>query len=193
MNNGATWNDDGSLATRSGGTGFPLYASGDLLYGTGEIGVTGLARLGIGAANTLLVSDGGAPTWAGAWASYTPTYAAGSGGAAIGNGTRTGRWARFGKFVTAHMCVIMGSTTTYGTGALIISLPSTSVTTVQLYSWAASIYDSSAGRIYPVISQLFSTTQVSCYEATGLIVSALVPFTFATGDQISVTAVYEEA
>lgn len=193
MNNAATWNDDGALATRSGGTGFSLYSGGDLLYGTGEVGVNGLARLGVGAANTILVSDGSGPTWAGSWATYTVTYAAGGGGAAIGNGSTVGRWNKRGKLIVAHLAITMGTTTTYGAGALILSLPATAVTTVPLYSWSASLYDSSAGRIYPVVSQLYSTTQVSCYEATGLIVSALVPFTFATGDQISVTAVFEEA
>lgn len=50
----------GTLSTARGGSGFGSYAIGDMLYANGT---TTLAKLTIGAANTVLTSSGTAPQW----------------------------------------------------------------------------------------------------------------------------------
>jgi hypothetical protein len=56
LTNGVT----GTLPVANGGTNLASYTSGDLIYATGA---TTLAKLGIGAANRVLRSDGTAPNW----------------------------------------------------------------------------------------------------------------------------------
>lgn len=50
----------GTLLTTSGGTGLTAYDIGDMLYASGA---NTLAKVGIGAAGTVLTSNGTAPTW----------------------------------------------------------------------------------------------------------------------------------
>lgn len=50
----------GIVQVAAGGTGIASYTSGDLLYATGS---TTLSKLAIGSANTVLASDGSAPSW----------------------------------------------------------------------------------------------------------------------------------
>lgn len=65
-----------------------------------------------------------------AWTSFTPTWTASSVNPAIGNGTISGKYQKFGKTVVARYTVTYGSTTTYGTGSYRLSYPVTSVTWV---------------------------------------------------------------
>lgn len=83
----ATWKDTGALASISGGTGYTTYAGGDLLYGTGETGPNGLARLPVQVAGYLLGSDGSAPAWVRNLDLQTATATARS---LIGQGVSTG-------------------------------------------------------------------------------------------------------
>lgn len=56
-----TWNAS-TLVPGYGGTGLTTYAAGDILYASGS---AALARLALGAAGTVLQSNGTGPTWAG--------------------------------------------------------------------------------------------------------------------------------
>lgn len=53
-------NATGTLAVANGGTGLASYTAGDLPYASGA---TTLSKLGIGAANTVLTSNGATPAW----------------------------------------------------------------------------------------------------------------------------------
>ena len=69
----------------------------------------------------------------GAWIDYTPTWTASTTNPVIGNGSITGRYSLVNKTVTAQILVVMGSTTTFGTGAYFFSLPVTAAATLVGY------------------------------------------------------------
>jgi len=65
---------------------------------------------------------------------YTPVFAASGGGAAIGDGTITGRWSREGRKIQFQIDMVFGSTTAVGTGYFTFTLPKTDLglSTVQI-------------------------------------------------------------
>lgn len=79
------------------------------------------AQLITDAVNSLVTSVGSAT---GAWTPYTPSWTASSVNPAIGNGTITGRYRQVGKTIDVAVSIVMGSTTTFGTGEWYVSLPS---------------------------------------------------------------------
>jgi hypothetical protein len=61
----------------------------------------------------------------GAWTSYTPALSSDGAGTdwVLGNGTATGAYCRLGRSVIVRFAVTLGSTTTFGTKNLVLSLP----------------------------------------------------------------------
>jgi len=57
------------------------------------------------------------------WESWTPVWTGSTTNPAIGNGTITGTYARINKTVIGSMAIVVGSTTSFGTGTYRISLP----------------------------------------------------------------------
>jgi hypothetical protein len=59
-----------------------------------------------------------------AWTAYTPVWTAPTTNPVLGNGTLTGQYmAQNGKTIHYRIVLIMGSTTTYGSGMYLLSLP----------------------------------------------------------------------
>lgn len=75
--------------------------------------------------DVLWIRDGGAWDYLDSGAiTYTPAWTAVTSNPAIGNGTITGRyWRRRDKLVTVEIIITTGTTTTYGSGAYLFSLP----------------------------------------------------------------------
>ena len=69
-------------------------------------------------------SSPGIETFFSPWAPYTPDWVAASTNPAIGNGTIVGRFRRLGTSLELNVTITSGTTTTYGTGAMAIRLPS---------------------------------------------------------------------
>lgn len=82
-----------------------------------------------------------AKTDIGAWSNYTPSWTAASVNPAIGNGTITGRYIQIGKIVHFYAKLIMGSTSTYGTGQWYVSLPVQAAATTTFGPMASRIFD----------------------------------------------------
>lgn len=133
----------------------------------------------------------GAFNTTGAWTTYTPTWTAVSVNPAIGNGTISGRYTRWGKHVTTTVVITMGSTTTFGTGTYIFGLPVTAQSSTPL-SGTGRILDSSTTGLFPLLI-VGDTTSTVIGVASSALVSPTVPMTFATGDQIIYTLTYEAA
>lgn len=134
----------------------------------------------------------------GAWTSYTPTWTAATTNPAIGNGTLVGKYMQLNKVVTAEITVIMGSTTTYGSGTFRFGLPVTAATPLWGYAHTGSarLYDSSVSTIYVAAIGFFasSTTYVSGWaHAATSAMSSTSPFTWASGDEITIQVTYEAA
>lgn len=127
-----------------------------------------------------------------AWTAYTPTWTSSGTAPALGNGTLTGSYIRSGKFVVATALLIMGSTTTYGTGSYRISLPA-GLTSARNYQ-AGSLYmvDTGTAQKAGGVYTYTDGTNVELVASTA-VVSSTVPHTWANGDYLSWAILMEVA
>lgn len=127
----------------------------------------------------------------GEWEAYVPVWT----NVTVGNGTVVAEFTRIGKTVHVEVLLTLGNTSAV-TGAVIVSMPSTMVTRGTAHAPARCLFfDTSAGAVYAGHSNIQSNTTIALYNnASPLVnVGALVPFTWATGDQLFLSATYEEA
>ena len=121
-----------------------------------------------------------------AWTSYTPTVSNWTGG----NGTSSGAYILAGKLVHFRVKFVFGSTST-AAGNFAATLPVTAVA-ARTFAFTAGAYDTSGTAHYGLTSLATSTTGLIVKQVdTNL--SATVPFTWATGDEIYVSGTYEAA
>lgn len=131
------------------------------------------------------------------WTSYSPSWTASSVNPAIGNGTLTGGFIEANKLIKFWLCITMGSTTTYGTGNWMITLPVADVG--QRFSFTGIARDTSATSSYPIIGERISsaTLQIRSFPTTAGAVfgnaSSTVPFTWANTDTLTINGEYEAA
>ena len=130
-----------------------------------------------------------------AWENWTPVWTASTTNPVIGNGTIGGSYTRINKLVIAEGVIIMGSTTTYGTGTYRISLPfGTAVATSGAQGYA-TVFDASAGYIaYTGLATQSSTSGFEFRIGNGLgQFQPTVPVTLANADQFRFTFIYQAA
>lgn len=132
-----------------------------------------------------------------AWTSWAPTL---SGGWANGNGTWTAHYAKLGKIVHVRGKFVVGSTTTKGT-SLKFSLPftanSNAVTTSSIPVAYAVVAGSQVQTLFGFVDAT-TTGQLYALNASGTYltrstVTATVPATWATSDEIYFAFTYEAA
>ena len=129
--------------------------------------------------------------------SYTPTWYGSVSNPAIGNGTIVGRYHRRGRLVTLWLRVLMGSTTTYGSGLWSFSLPN--IRPAALEGGAPSalgfvqISDTGTADSMGFASVAFNSPNyvVTAASLTGAICTATVPHTWASTDQLTLTITYQ--
>lgn len=130
-----------------------------------------------------------------AYAAYTPTWGSSGTQPAIGNGTVVGRKLVLGKFIQGSIVLTVGSTSTFGTGNYLLSLPAApnGSTPVNFPLGEGIIVHS--GSVYPVAPILSGSNIVLAIPAQPIVnfVGPTVPFTFASGDVIFVNFTYEAA
>jgi hypothetical protein len=132
-----------------------------------------------------------------AWPTYIPTWTAASSNPVIGNGSLIGRVKQIGKTTFISIKLTIGSSTTFGSGYWKLTLPfnavnadsvllktifykSSGTTWYQGLSWTS--YDGNTSYIVPLLDQ----------GATGsAAITSIVPFTWATGDTLTITGSYE--
>jgi hypothetical protein len=118
---------------------------------------------------------------------YTPTLTSGGTAPSLGDGTLTGFWSRQGRVVTFTALLTVGSTTSFGTGDIRISVPIASVQSVQV----GTAYATDGGTNYVLAAVLAaSNTYVNFRINAGGSASVTIPFTWATGDTLRVTMSY---
>lgn len=123
----------------------------------------------------------------GDWIAYTPTWTGAGGNPVIGNGTLSGRYYVRGKTCALEVQVVMGGTTTYGTGVYSWALP---FTAPQAFgTFAVWILDNSAGAAYTATGRMATTTTIDAWGTANPSagVATTSPVTFATSDQIWIT------
>lgn len=132
------------------------------------------------------------------WNSYTPNLQASGGGSSIGNGTLTGRYVQQGRTVTVRIELVLGSTTSLGSGVTWITLPLPPVESQEncpMGGWAYIENTGSQG--YYALPRVLGGQRidllVSDVSGNGKVtnVTATAPFAFGSTDVIRLTGTYE--
>jgi len=132
----------------------------------------------------------------GAWQSYTVSWTAATTNPSIGNGTLAGRYVQIGKTVICSISLVMGSTTTYGSGNWSLSLPKTVVSVSVRYIGQFTIYDASPGGNYAgnaMVGSNQSAINLFVRDQGGSGLNSTTPHTWASDDELFLTIVYETA
>lgn len=131
----------------------------------------------------------------GTGATFSPTWT----NLSLGNATQTARYVQFNKFVYFTIAIVVGSTTSVGTGP-IFTLPVTAQSSAKTVLGSIYFEDNSAPANNAGFCLKASTTQgvitvfgVGGGNATNDGVTASVPFPFAVNDLINISGSYEAA
>lgn len=134
----------------------------------------------------------------GTWATWTPTYT----NITVGNGTVVAKYTQIGKTVIGRWSLILGSTSSIGSNPNLTAPVSTNAdynSSTDFWVGGASILDSSGpagwnGYVFMnnsnTLRLLSNNSQTDTRNAS---LTATKPFTWATGDIISITFTYEAA
>ena len=143
-------------------------------------------------ANSSLVTTAGQP--GGAWLSYTPTVTG------ISNTTPTGAYMRLGKTVFFRAKVLLGASSAVSATPE-VSLPLASASNVPSSAFEVRMVDSDVLRWYSGQGVEVNADAVSIYAlrdnasslsySYGIAATSAIPFTWASGDYIEVSGVYE--
>lgn len=127
----------------------------------------------------------------GSYGTYTPTWTGNSSNPAIGNGTLTGRYYITGRIVYVDIALLIGSTTTMGTGYWTFSLPLTAVDTTSQVGGSAQILDNGT-RFWHLIPNLTTTGSIllNMIDNSSVQAGGTVPMTWATNDRASISLWY---
>ncbi len=133
-----------------------------------------------------------------AWTSYTPAWTSTGTAPAIGNGTLAGGYLQANKLVAFRLLLIVGSTTTWGTGVLMLSLPVAPKASVGIWTWKGVAVDASVAQYEWNLQYAGSgSTGLMLYPNTGTnalaSVSGTTPWTPNSGDTYQVQGFYEAA
>jgi len=176
-------------------TGIPVFASNvtrDAAFGGAGEKTLALGQVCFVEGVGLQFYDGTQWVAAGFTVAYTPVWTCAITPPSLGNGSLTGRFYRFDKFVFFRLQLTAGSTTTFGTGNFEFTTP-TAVTAVNNFGYQAAFLDQ--GTAWFTRGQgLGITTNASdkfiCIDSAGTAVQSTVPFTWANTDQLHVQGSY---
>jgi hypothetical protein len=129
------------------------------------------------------------------WTSWTPTWT----NLTIGNATQAAKYAYAGMTTFFRIEITLGNTSSVGTTPT-FTLPQTAVSHQSYFPIARAAYNDSGTAVYDGLVIFASTTaaylQVANVSGTYpsiATVTATVPFTWTTNDQILVSGFYERA
>ena len=148
-----------------------------------------------------LTVDGIVGTDLGKWQSHTVSWTADTTNPAIGNGTLTGRYIVIGKLCTYVLGLVMGSTTTYGSGNWAFSLPINAVNTAGINFYGVAHIRKAGTANYERIAQIAPSVNVDKISlfidptqgSNSTNLSATVPFTWGENDVLGIEITYEIA
>lgn len=128
------------------------------------------------------------------WFAYTPIWTSSGTNPVIGNGTITGAYRWTGQTVNFWAQIVMGSTTTFGTGSWFITAPIAPANYRWLFSGVSR--DASASASYSLGAEYDTTLplrlrNIGVSPVTG--VSSTSPFTWANTDTLFISGTYEAA
>lgn len=130
------------------------------------------------------------------WTAFAPAWTASVTNPVLGNGVLTGRYKRIGRTVHFTITLSPGSTTTFGSGTYLFSLPFAAVNMNDPRVFPALIFDTSGPVRRGAMGTLNTTTTILLLDAASTgsgIVSNTVPWVWANGDTIRISGTYEAA
>lgn len=123
------------------------------------------------------------------WTTYTPVLTATTTNPVLNNGTATGRYLQWGKTCIYTGIITMGSTTTYGSGAYLLSAPIALLTTDAVgMIWLNDVSASASARMGVLAGA--SGTNFAPLTTSGN-VTPTNPWTWAVGDAMRWWIMYE--
>ena len=132
------------------------------------------------------------------WTSFTPTWTAATANPVLGNGSLTGKYRRSANSDIVHFWIklLMGSTTTYGTGVYRFGIGAAPALSASAKLWAAPTgwaRDASSTANYGIVARWDSALNVFIASEQGSLLTPASPFTFANTDEIALQGWYEPA
>lgn len=135
-----------------------------------------------------------------AFNTYTPVWTATTTNPVIGNGTLAGTWGRIGRYIYGTLNMTAGSTTTYGSGLWIFSLPVAAAALPTNTAMGVGYTEDAGvtgfpGTLFLITSTTFAMrvhNSAGTYATTAGL-QPTVPFTYANGDFVRVSFFYEAA
>jgi hypothetical protein len=129
-----------------------------------------------------------------AWTDYSSSLAwtATTTNPVLNNGSIAARYKQVGKTVEYAFAITMGSSTTYGSGPWLISMPVAPLNTNLVTGEAFLLHTTAASRV-PAVATMSGTNQLIFYGPTGGQVAAAVPFTWTSGMALRGHVRYEVA
>lgn len=136
-----------------------------------------------------------------AFTTFTPVWTATTTNPVLGNGTLTGAYTRVNKLVFARFALVVGSTTTFGTGDYRFDFP---VAAKNLSNFSAILssgwlFDSNVAQLFSVTASMVSSGTVFRLNAfpnstqNVTVFNPTTPFTLATNDEMYLSICYEAA
>jgi hypothetical protein len=134
----------------------------------------------------------------GVYTPYTPTIGAAGGSPGLGNGTLSGKWWREGQTVLFGIRLSFGSTTSFGTGQVTLTLPVAAEASGSVSLSGSGVgLDASAGTAaFPLLLTGFllsSSTVFAIWNPAGSsnnVVTSAFPFTWTTSDVLDISGSY---
>ncbi|MEU0001488.1 hypothetical protein ABZ069_31680 [Streptomyces microflavus] len=131
-----------------------------------------------------------------AWTPYTPAWTGQTTNPVLNNGSLTGRYLKVGRTCHVQIELLMGSTTTYGSGGWVLSLPFAASATGNRIGLAHA-FQSARVQGQLVVAPSASTGLLFFPATTSVsflsLATATAPVTWAAGGRIYVSLTYETA
>ena len=137
------------------------------------------------------------------WVSYAVAWSSSGTAPVIGNGILRGVYCQIGKTVHVRINLLMGSTTTYGSGTWRFTVPVTAdpLESASFYQvGSAMMIDESPAALYPGTAFITAATGfIGVSTATGgsspaaSAITVTTPFTWTTNDSVHIQITYEAA
>lgn len=130
----------------------------------------------------------------GPWTAYTPVWSSSGTQPALGNGTIVGAYRQVGKTVDVVARLLMGSTSTFGTGSYFISLPTSLPAKSASPRAVGGAYLLDSGTAAKSgIAAVDGTLTVVFFASSTSQVTSTSPHTWAVSDEIAFFFTYEVA
>lgn len=132
------------------------------------------------------------------WTTFTPTWGSSGTAPAIGNGSLTGKYRRSANADIVHFWIrlLIGSTTTFGTGVYRFGIGAAPALSASAKLWAAPtgwVRDASTTANYGIVARWDSATNTFIPSEQGSLMTPTTPVTLANTDEMALQGWYEPA